>query len=471
MISRRTLVTATGATLVAAGAVTAGGEYALMTRRDAGFPRPPDADAHGHLLWSNWSGSQSAYPAARAAPASEDELVALVKTAVAPVRAVGAGHSFTALVPTEGTLVSLDQISGIVSHDAAKLQATIRAGTRLGTLGPALADIGQEMLTLPDINKQALAGALATGTHGTGQTLQAIHGSVQSFRLVTAKGDIVEASPDQNAEIFHATKVGLGAFGILTEVTLQNRVLTRIRKRVYAVPTHDAMDAWPGLKAQHRNAEMYILPFTGMTAIITGDPTTDPVAPRGPDTDVDTLMDLKALRDWLAVLPPLRRYIARKAIENTPPTNSVDDGWKLLSNERPVRFNEMEYHLPAEVQTQAALEILEAVETNRPDVFFPFEIRSIAPDDAYLSPFYDRASGSIAVHAYYLNDYSFLFDIVEPILRRHGGRPHWGKLNSLGAADFAALYPRWKDAVEIRQTLDPDGKFLNPYLRKVFGNA
>jgi len=470
MISRRTLVTGTGATVVAVGTVVAG-EYALRQQRDAEAPPPPATDAIGHLLWRNWSGNQSAYPTARVAPASEDELVSLVNTATAPVRAVGAGHSFTALVPTDGTLVSLDQLSGIVSHDATKLQATIRAGTRLGELGPALAAIGQEMLTLPDINKQALGGALATGTHGTGQTLQAIHGSVQSFRLVTAKGDIVEASRDANTEIFQAARVGLGAFGILSEVTLQNRVLTRIRKRVYALPTRDAMDAWPGLKAQHRNAEMYILPFTGMTAVITGDPTGDPVVPRGPDTDVDTLMDLKALRDWLAVLPPLRRYIARKAIENTPPTDAVDDGWKLLSNERPVRFNEMEFHLPAEAQTQAALEILTAVETNRPDVFFPFEIRSIALDDAYLSPFYNRESGSIAVHAYYRNDYSFLFDIVEPILRRHGGRPHWGKLNSLGAADFAALYPRWKDAIGIRQTLDPDGKFLNPYLRKVFGNA
>jgi FAD-linked oxidoreductase len=324
------------------------------------------------------------------------------------------------------------------------------------------------MLTLPDINKQALGGALATGTHGTGQSLQAIHGAVQAFRMVTAKGDLIEASATTNPDIFNAARVNLGAFGILTEVTLQNRTLTRIRKKVYALPTRDALDAWPGLKASHRNAELYILPFTGMTAVITGDPTTDPVNPRGPDADVDTLMSLKALRDWCAVLPPLRRVIARKAIEMTPPTDAVDDGWKLLSNERPVRFNEMEFHLPAEAQAVASLEVLEAVERYRPDVFFPFELRSIAPDDAWLSPFYQRASGSIAVHAFYKNDYSFLFDIVEPILRRHGGRPHWGKLNSLGARDFAALYPRWKDAGAVRQMLDPDGKFLNPYLRKVF---
>jgi FAD-linked oxidoreductase len=460
-----------GGLVAAAVAGAAAGEFALACARDAGSPAPPETDAQGHLLWRNWSGIQTAYPAARAAPASEDELAALLKSATTPIRVVGAGHSFTALIPTPGTLVTLDAMQGVTAHDPDKLTATIGTGSRLGALGPALADIGQEMLTLPDINKQSLGGALGTGTHGTGQTLTAIHGAVKSFRLVTAQGDVIEASADKNPDIFNAARVGLGAFGIITEVTLQNRKLTRIRKRVYAVPTEDALAQWPALKAGHRNAEMYMLPFTGMTAIITGDPTADPVVPRGPDTDVDTLMDLKKLRDMFAFFPPLRRIIARKAIETTPPSNAVDDGWKLLSNERPVRFNEMEYHLPAEEQAQAAREVLAAVETNRPDVFFPFELRSIAQDDAWLSPFYKRDSGSIAVHAYYLNDYQFLFDIVEPILRRHGGRPHWGKLNSLRASDFAALYPRWNDALQVRRMLDPHGKFLNDYLRGTVFNA
>jgi FAD-linked oxidoreductase len=390
---------------------------------------------------------------------------------VPPVRVVGAGHSFTALIPTPGTMVTLDAIQGVTAHDANTLQATVRTGSRLGALGPELAGIGQEMLTLPDINKQSLGGALGTGTHGTGQTLTAIHGAVQSFRMVTASGDVIEASRDTNPDIFNAARVGLGAFGVITEVTLQNRALTRIRKRVYPVPVHDALDQWPALKAQHRNAEIYILPFTGMAAIITADASQDPVLPRGPDTDTDLVMNLKALRDWFAYFPAMRCFLGHRAIASVPLSETVDDGWKLLSNERPVRFIEMEYHLPAEAQSQAALEVLAAVETNRPDVFFPFELRSIAPDDAWLSPFYQRASGSIAVHAYYQNDYQFLFDIVEPILRRHGGRPHWGKLNSLRARDFAALYPRWKDALAVRQSLDPQGKFLNDYLRGVFLDA
>jgi len=467
MVSRRTVLGVAGGAVVA-GAAVAAGEYALKATRDVEPVVPPSVDGHGRLLWRNWSGIESAYPAQRAAPAAEDELVAMVKSAPGPIRAVGAGHSFTRLVPTDGTLVSLDNFSGVSGHDVALLQATVKTGTRLGALGEMLAGVGQEMFAQPDINKQALGGALGTGTHGTGALQPALHGGVISFRMVTAKGDVVQASATESADIFNAARVGLGAFGIITEVTLQNRKLSRIRKRTELVPTGEALDRWPELKKAHRTVEIYVLPFTGMSAIITSDPTDDPVVPRGEDRENAALLELKMLRDYCAFAPWLRRWLAGQAMAGEKPVVAVDDGYKLLSNERPVRFNEMEYHLPAEVQATAAAEVLAAVEKNRPDVFFPFELRCIAADDAWLSPFYQRASGSVAVHAYYQNDYSFLVELVEPILRRYGGRPHWGKLNSLRARDFAALYPRFRDAQAVRQTLDPEGKFMNDYVRRVF---
>jgi FAD/FMN-containing dehydrogenase len=173
----------------------------------------------------------------------------------------------------------------------------------------------------------------------------------------------------------------------------------------------------------------------------------------------------------LGFAPGLRRWVAGLALDNIPAEEMVDDGWKLLSNERPVRFNEMEFHLAAENQIAALIEVIEAIEKYRSDVFFPVEVRTIAADEAWLSPFYRRESGSIAVHAYYKEDYSFFFSIIEPILRRHGGRPHWGKLNTLSGDDFQALYPRWKDAMDVRQALDPEAKFLNDYLRKVLLNG
>ena len=467
MTSRRhVLLAGTGAAL-AGLAGTLG--YRLMPAPEP--PSPPAVDANGKLLWRNWSGIQSCYPAARLAPADEAELVDLIAKTPSPIRVVGAGHSFMPLVPTPGTLVSLDRMTGLVAHDDKTRTAIVRAGTRLGDLGPALAAIGQEMPNLPDINKQSLGGALGTGTHGTGQGLKAIHGEVESFRLVTASGEVLDCSAQANADIFHAALVGLGAFGIITQANLRNQPLVRLEKRVYLADWRATAMDWEKLKSANRNVEFYVLPFTGKSAVITGNPTTRPVIPRGPDEDTETLYDLKRLRDLFGFAPGLRQWVAGLALDQIPPEEIVDEGWKLLSNERPVRFNEMEFHLPAENQIAALIEVIEAIEKYRSDVFFPVEVRTIAADDAWLSPFYHRESGSIAVHAYYKEDYSFFFSIIEPILRRHGGRPHWGKLNTLTGDDFAALYPRWKDAMAIRQMLDPGAKFLNDYLKRVVPNG
>lgn len=463
--TRRSLLAVGGVASV--GVVGAGGVAGRNFLRDREPRSPPAQDANGRLLWSNWSGVAHAYPAARAAPQSEDELADILRTSPGPIRPVGSGHSFTALVPSEGTLLTLDGMTGLIAHDPATHRATVRAGTRLADLGPALAAIGQEMVNLPDINKQSVAGAISTGTHGTGRGIQAMHGSIVAMRLATPSGDIIDCDRQTRPAIFHAARVGLGAFGVVTQVTLQNQPLNRIVKRVAVRPTEEVIDAWPALRLQHRNVEFYVLPFTDHSVTITNDVTDKPVRPRGPDADTATLMALKQLRDWFEFTPSLRRRIAAEELAKIPPEEVVDEGWKLLSNERPVRFNEIEYHLPIDAQIPALREVLNAIETHRKDVFFPIEVRAIAGDDAWLSPFHQRESGSIAVHAYYREDYDFFFSMVEPIFRRHDGRPHWGKLHSLKARDFTQLYPRWADADEVRRALDPQGRMLNDYLRGV----
>ncbi|WP_226019627.1 D-arabinono-1,4-lactone oxidase [Novosphingobium sp. FKTRR1] len=461
--TRRALLTAGGA--VVAGAAGLFGRRVWLDREPTALPA---VDKSGRLLWQNWSGTEHAYPANRVAPASADEAAHLLRTAAGPVRTVGAGHSFTGLVPTDTTLVSLDRMSGLSGHDPATHQASIAAGTRLYDLGPALAAIGQDMPNLPDINKQSLAGATQTGTHGTGAGFKAVHGGIIAFDLATPRGEVLECSATSNPEVFAAARVGLGAFGIITRFTMQNHPLTRVKK-VTSVRHRDAlMDGWDELATRHRNVEFYVIPFSHQGLLITHDATTEPVRPRGPDADTDGLMKLKSARDLLEFASPLRFRMLDSVLAETPDQIAVDEGWKLLSNERPVRFREMEYHLPRENQIAALREVVEAIERHRSDVFIPIEVRSIAADDAWLSTFYGRESGSIAVHAYYKDDYAFFYALIEPILRRHGGRPHWGKLNSLKHDDFAGLYPRWKDALAVREHLDPEGKMLNPYLAKVF---
>ena len=457
MTTRRILLGGVGVLAIAAGGLA--GRRMWLDREPAALPA---TDAKGRVVWQNWSGLEHAYPSLRAAPANATELADVLRRAPPPIRPVGAGHSFTALVPTDGTLLSLDRMTGLVSHDAAAATAVVRAGTRLAALGPALAAIGQEMPNLPDINKQSLGGALATGTHGTGKWLTALHGCVTAMRLVTPAGEVIECSRDVRPEVFHAARVGLGAFGVLSEVTLANQPLTRVRKEVRLVETEAVLKDWPALVKRHRNVEFLVLPFTGKSALITHDATDEPIRPRGPDEDTATLMSLKALRDGFEFTPGLRTQLARAALADIPPEIAIDEGWKLLSNERPVRFKEMEYHLPIDQQVGALREIIARIERGATDVFFPIEARIIAPDDAWLSPFYERESGSIAVHAYYKDPHDWMARLVEPVLREAGGRPHWGKLHSLSATDLSALYPEFAQANAVRRSLDPQGRMLNP---------
>lgn len=464
MISRRRALIAGGATV----AVVGGGAVAVgVANRDKPEPPSPPSTRDGKVLWRNWSGIQHSYPDQRLAPRDEGELAAAILTAPAPVRAVGAGHSFTPLVPTTGALVTLDAMSGIVGWDGDK--ATVMAGTRLGALGPALAAKGRAMANLPDINKQSLGGALGTGTHGTGVTLKAIHGDVSALTLVTAEGRVIEASETVRPEILQAARLSLGALGIITRATLNTTANRRLRRKVWVEPFEESLAKAEERWQTHRNFEFYAVPFTGLAANISHDETDEPARARGPDQDTALLDALKTMRNLLGFSTGLRKSAARALLGGLEPETAVDEGWKLLSTERPVRFNEMEYHLPAEVHLKVLAEVVALIEAERPDVFFPIEARRIAPDEALLSPFQGGERGSIAVHAHYRDDYRLLFELIEPVFLRNGGRPHWGKLHSLKAPQLAALYPRWTEFLEIRRELDPQGRLLNPYLKGLFG--
>lgn len=416
--------------------------------------------------WRNWSGIQSCTPANIISPDNDQALAQWLRSSTGELRCVGSGHSFTGMVPTPGTLLSLDRLTGIVRHDSATGQVTVRAGTRLAMLNRELATLGLALHNLPDINVQTLAGAFATGTHGTGIQLSALHAHLTGLRLLTPQGELIQCSREVRPDLFAAARVSLGALGVVTEVDLSVRPEYMLRKRVWTQSTDSLIEQAPALARQHRNFEFYVLPHTGMSAGISHDEVTASTPVQHLDKDDDALQHLKILRDTLSHWPSVRRWMAARFIGQGEHEVAVDQSWKLLSTVRNTRFNETEFHLPMEQAFTCLKQVIQCLE-RRPEVFFPIEFRFVKSDDAWLSPFYQRNSCSIAVHTLGNENYEYLLSEIGPILRKFGGRPHWGKLHNLRNKDLEELYPMWRSFKEVRAAIDPQGRMLNQHLRQL----
>lgn len=226
--------------------------------------------------WSNWSGGQTCQPAGRYDIGSEQQLTSLLRNTLGPIRPVGSGHSFSALVPTDGHLVVIDQLSGILDSDAQTKQVTLGAGSRLGDLGAQLEAIGQGMINLPDIDRQTVAGAIATGTHGTGVTLQALSSFITSLRLITPNGNVMDID-SSDEDLLHAARVNVGALGIVTQVTMQNRESYKLKKREWAAPTEDILANFDELAASHRHFEIFPLVYSDYSLVLSIDETDEPI--------------------------------------------------------------------------------------------------------------------------------------------------------------------------------------------------
>lgn len=464
MITRRRMF---GVGAAAAASIPAARQFSWQSQD---FKRPdvhPEGPAPAGE-WRNWSGLHRAKPRQLAVPADEAELAELLVASEGPVRPVGSGHSFTALVPTPGTLVDLSRLAGLRSHDAEDRRVVLGAGTRIRQAALQLAEVGLGFANQPDIDIQTLAGCFSTATHGTGRTLAALHDSIRRFRMVTANGDVLDVTRDSDPELFSAGQVSLGALGLITEYELEVEPIKNLRRRMWVEPTEALLGRAEALAEQHRNFEMFLLPHLGLGVGLSHDVVEDDPTGRPASEDEDALADLRTLRDVLGGWPWLRRKVAGLGLPSGTLEEGVAESWRMLSTARRTRFQEMEYHLPSDVGLEGVRDTLRTLE-RRPEVWFPMEVRWIAGDEAWLSPFNGGGRVSVATHTGVDEPFDYFFSELEPRHLERGGRPHWGKLHSLDAEALRARYPRLEDFVRVRARLDPSGRFLNPHLCRVLG--
>lgn len=427
-------------------------------------------------VWKNWSGLVTAAPREFLQPASEGELAAAVKASAGPVRVAGSGHSFTSLCQTEGTLLSLDQMQGLVSVDRDAQTATIKAGTKIHAIGRPLHDAGFGLKNQGDIDRQAIAGAVGTGTHGTGPSLGSLSSEVTGFRLVTANGEVLDCSPTSNADVWQAGRVSFGSLGVMSEITMRVRPAYKLRERNWVMP---ADECWHNID-KHRDAtrhfEFFWFPLADQVVAKSLDETCDEVAPPIPGEQMKTRGErvspdqriFEAGCQLARFLPglsgPLQKVFTRGAMGAA---SRARWSHEIFPSPRTTRFNEMEYSVPAANGVDCIREVAEVIRSRRIAGVFPIEFRFVKADDCWLSPFYKRDAVTISVHQYHAQSHEPLFNAVEPVFHRYGGRPHWGKLHTRSAADLAKLYPQWDAFQAVRRRLDPQGKFMTPYLRKL----
>jgi FAD-linked oxidoreductase len=428
---------------------------------------------------SNWSGGVRFRPQRCLKPSSERELVAALREGSAPVRVVGAGHSFSPLIETQGSLISIDALQGVLSVEAERLTATLRAGTKIHALGRPLLDAGVALINQGDIDRQSIGGAIGTGTHGTGPTLGSLSAELQAFRLVTAEGQALDCSRASNPDIWAAGCVSFGSLGVMSEVTLNVRRAYKLRERQWLMPRDQC---WREL-AKHRDAtrhfELFCFPHAEMVLAKSLTETDEPCAPpltsaqlleRGEGFGIEQrafACAAELARVAPALSGPVQRFFTRAATFGHP--GRVGYSHEVFPSPRGVKFNELEYAVAATDGVDCVRELAEAMRKRQVAGVYPLEIRFIKADDGWLSPFYQRDSVSISVHQYYKQPYGELFGLAESIFTRYGGRPHWGKLHDLKAVDLARLYPRFDDYRALRRRLDPKRKLLNAHLKGIFG--
>ena len=388
---------------------------------------------------------------------------------------MGAGHSFTPIVCTDGYLLDLGDYDRVLGVDREAATVTVEAGIPLWQLSETLAGHGLALENLGDIAYQSVAGATSTATHGTGLRFGNIASRIVGLRLVTGDGTVLEATPDHNPEVLDVARVGVGALGIVSTVTLQCVPAFNLHAVEQAERVDDLLERWDEEITGNDHFEFFWLPNTGWALTKRNQRTDEPARPRPRWRELrdDYLLSNYAFDLTCRVArrnPKLGRRMA-KAVPGTGFADYIDRSDRVFASPRKVKFYEMEYAVPRENLVEALNRVRDLVRRQGVQILFPVEVRAVAADDIPLSTAFGRETAYIAVHVYQGTPYDQYFQGVEGIMDDYGGRPHWGKMHFQSAATLAPRYPRWDDFQALRGRTDPDGRFSSPYLDRVLGQT
>jgi L-gulono-1,4-lactone dehydrogenase len=430
-------------------------------------------------MWRNWAGDQQCVPAAIERPQSVEQVqraVADAASAGRTVKVAASGHSFTDIACTGGTMLRLEAMGGLIDVDRESGLVKVEAGIALHRLSQELDRHGLALENMGDIDVQTLAGALSTGTHGTGIRLGNLSTQVEAMELVLADGSQLECSRDSDPDTLRAARVGLGSLGVIVNVTLRAVPAFTLNRLDHPMPLDEAVGCANDLATGNDHFEFYTWPHGGVALLRETKREPGPPRPRSRAREwwEESVLENGAVglmsrtgRRFPSRIPTLNRTISRLL----KGSRKVDRSYRVFASRRRIKFTEMEYGVPYQHGMEALRRVLETIDRRGFAVGFPIEVRFVAADDAYLSPSSARETCYIAVHMYRGMEWEPYFRAVEEIMDSYGGRPHWGKRHFQTAATLAPRYPDWDRFQAVRARLDPAGVFGNDYTERVLGPA
>jgi len=429
--------------------------------------------------WTNWAGTAAASPLRVHRPRGTEEIAEAIGRSAADgrrLRPLGSGHSFTAIAATDSDAMDLTGWTGIASADVEKGLVTVRSGTTLKQLNAELDALGLAMTNLGDIDAQTVSGAISTGTHGTGARLGGIATQIAALELVLADGTVVTCSADERPDLFSAARVGLGALGVITTVTLQCEPSFLLSAQERPEPLEEVLEGFDRFADENDHFEFYWFPY-GKNALVKRNNRLPAGSAHKPLGKVKEFVDYEITENVAfgglcrlgRAVPKLVRPLGRFASNILSAREYSDTSHRVFVTHRGVRFVESEFAIPREALHDVFSELRAFVPKLENPVAFPVEVRVAAADDIWLSTANGRDSAYIAIHQFVGMPYREYFAGFASIAGAVGGRPHWGKMHDLDAATLRSRYPRFDDFSRVRKEVDPAGVFTNTYLDRVLG--
>jgi L-gulonolactone oxidase len=351
---------------------------------------------------------------------------------------------------------------------------TVQAGIRLRDLNAELARRGLALPVLGTVAHQTVAGATATGTHGTGIRFGCLSTLIRSLELVTADGETLRVSGVENAELLPAARASLGLLGVVTQATLTCEPAFNLRVLERPTTLDDVLADLGRLLAANEHFKFWWWPHTQAVRAWEYNRTEVPA---------ETGRLLRLAQDYLAfilpawpglflgqavpsAIPRLVRFHAEHFNRRRDHVERSDHGFTYPV---PIRHFEMEYAVPVEAAQEAVEGVRDLIERERLLVDFVLEVRFAAADDVWLSPAYGRDTCYVGALVYRPDSVAPYYAAVESLMRSLSGRPHLGKMHAATPAQLEQAYPRLLDFRELRRRPDPERRFGNAYLDRLIG--